>query len=90
MKKYKCSSCANACTPICKQCTEIKTPSGRLRKPSLFVMLGKFDPPGGRADILYREFSLTRRIAKQLSRKAPIPVAWVMEYNKLVEPSESE
>lgn len=75
-----CKICLNAKTPICAYCRTVETPSGKKNKPTQFV---------GYTEIMFPERNtkikdVSALIESRLSRGAPIPVEWIIEYNKLL------
>lgn len=78
MNEYSCESCMNGGTPLCEGCNNITSPSGRQRRPSRFV--------GGTGinKTAKRCVALASSISMRAMGGDPIPLLWVMEYNRLI------
>ena len=84
MAKYDCLNCVNKRSPLCKLCTTIKTPSGKLRKPTWYVELVEFDPINDMPISRATKLEIAEELLRMLYRGMPLPTALVCEYNKKV------
>ena len=75
--KYSCLKCTNAATPMCTVCLHVQTPSGAVKKPSLFSSIEKDDKTSNVTNV-------TAKILEYISQEKPVPVCLVIYYNKLV------
>lgn len=92
--KYDCRECANAATPICRECRYIQRPGGEITKPTMFVralpaeliedMTKEEKREAGITDADY----LAIRILACITSQVGIPLRYVMLYNTLVEDEE--
>ena len=76
MIKY-CENCLNADTSACKECTYIENAHGTTQ-PTLFI--GSLNQDELRFNALQ---DLEAMICSRVERSQPIPVKWVVKYNKL-------
>ena len=77
-KHYDCAACINSSSPLCKYCNQIKSPSGKLSKPTYYQGAN-----GGRLES--KELaSLSHRIALRLATGNPVHLSWIIRYNQLV------
>ena len=74
-----CRTCVNIGTPICKECSFVAQPSGRVCAPSCFIAFEGDD--GLSTDIACQ---MACEVAARLIKRQPIPVRWIIEYNGLV------
>ncbi len=72
-----CKTCLNAKTPICEYCRVVKTPSGKKNTPSQYVGYNEVVPS---REVKIKDVAAL--IKSRLSRRLPIPVEWILEYNK--------
>lgn len=77
IKIYNCSDCVNQNSPLCELCYKIDSPSGNSTKPTYFVSATEIVVPAHK--------NIKAKIVDNISRNNPIPINWVMEYNKFVE-----
>lgn len=75
-----CATCTNAKTPLCNLCITVHKPSGNNKLPTMYV---------GYDEILHSKIETKRDdlsvlIQTRAKRLQPIPVEWVMEYNKTI------
>lgn len=73
-----CINCLNAGTPICDGCSFIQKPSGKKSKPTQYA-----GALGTNKDNK-RMAALASSIALRIQTGNPVPVRWLLEYNKLV------
>ncbi len=80
-KKYNCADCANRKTSLCELCRHIKKPSGSETRPTMYV--------GMRTDTNTKRTVEAGRLASLIEGYIrlglSVPVAVVIEYNKLSE-----
>lgn len=92
MDKYNCSLCANAGTPICERCVYITKAGGEKTKPTMFLRLGPVDELFSKEELeksgIAEHEDLAVVIGACILGKVPIPVNYVMRYNRLVESEE--
>lgn len=73
-----CITCLNAETPICDVCSFIQKPSGKKSKPTNYA------GESGTNKDNKRIAALTSSITVRLQNGTPVPMRWLMEYNRLV------
>lgn len=94
MTKYDCLECANAATPICRECKYIQRPGGEITKPTMFVRILTAELVEDMTEEEKQEAGITDaddlavRILACLTSDVGIPLRYVMLYNTLVEDEE--
>lgn len=81
MRKDYCKSCTNAKTALCGLCASVETCTGTEKKPSYYVGIDEIFLPPQVAKIN----DLAAIFEARARRQQPIPIHWVLEYNKLLE-----
>lgn len=76
-----CKTCTNARTPLCGLCCSTATVKGEEKTPTYYVGIDEVLLPPGQAKIN----DLAAIIEYRAKRQQPIPIYWVLEYNKLLE-----
>lgn len=74
---YNCSKCVNKHSPLCELCYKIDSPSGNSTKPTYFVSAAEI--------VVLAHKNIKAKIVDNIGRNNPIPINWVIEYNKSVE-----
>lgn len=72
-----CINCLNAETPICDGCSFIQKPSGKKSKPTRYASTLGTNKENKRMAVL------ASSIAVRIQTGNPVPVRWLLEYNKL-------
>lgn len=80
MQDY-CKKCTNAKTPLCGLCASVETCRGDVKKPTYYVGVDELYLPPINAKIN----DLSAIFEARAKRQQPIPIQWVLEYNKLLE-----
>lgn len=83
--KYDCRSCTNRATLLCELCATLCSPSGKIKKPTLYCSEGYIN--GG---ALEENIQLYSQIRGYLEAGHTIPLFFIMQYNKLMGSIESE
>lgn len=78
MAKYVCSTCVNLDSPLCQLCSKAEFPSGKEAKPRYYIAMTSF--------MLAPKETLRDKIILCLSHSESIPLEWVQQYNRSVEP----
>ena len=86
-KHYECKRCANRGSPLCELCSSITSPGGRERKPKYYVEFTGVTPRFKNNELSKRGIECRRMLEEYIYLGEPLPVALVVEYNKLVEDS---
>ena len=81
MAKEWCKNCTNAKTPICNICNHIITVKGEEKAPSYYVGIDEIYLPPREA----HRNDLAAIIEYRAKRMQPIPLHFVIDYNKLLE-----
>lgn len=81
MGKDYCRSCTNVKTELCQLCKQITTVKGEEQTPSYYVGIDEILLPPKVA----RVNDLAAIIEARAKRQQPIPLYFVMDYNKLLE-----
>jgi hypothetical protein len=93
-KRYDCKGCANAATPICQVCRYVEKPGGEITKPTMYLPLGETEEPFDAEKRKRAGISEARDLAVVIGAHAlagePIPLRYVMRYNKIVADKEAE
>lgn len=79
-----CITCLNAETPICDVCSFIQKPSGKKSKPTNYAGGSGTNKNNQRMAVL------ASSIALRVQTGNPVPVRWLLEYNRLVTDSGNE
>ena len=76
-----CKSCTNAKTELCTLCKTVTTVKGEEQRPSYYVGINEIFLPPREA----HRNDLAAIIEYRARRHQPIPLHFVMDYNKLLE-----
>ena len=79
--KNWCENCTNKNTPLCTLCKSVTTVTGEEKKPSYHVGYDEILLPHREAHIN----DLSAIIEYRAKRQQPIPIRYVIDYNKLLE-----
>jgi hypothetical protein len=94
--EYKCAECANGGTPICERCVYITRPDGSTTKPTYFIKLRPAELTEDMSEEEKLEAGVTEegdlavRMIACLVSEVPIPLKYVMRYNKIMADKENE
>ncbi len=75
---YSCLKCLNIHTPLCELCTQIVSPGEKASKPKFYVN------GVSASKKISNCCSLSAKITAKLTNGCPIPLALVIEYNRLI------
>lgn len=75
---YPCEDCVNNSSPVCNDCVTVN-----LGKPNNFI-------PHRDVHMLVEKSSPKESITRCLQENKPIPVAWVVAYNKIIDKAKGE